>query len=119
MDHSSVINALVRMGCRVSYSRLPHADLHIMVAGNETDDFDGMWRDLFGAKRLHCRPAQFREDSSLLRAEQCPTLSMQDRICSGTRTMLGWIWSKGTIRVLPHKLSTLAIALLPTTMKGL
>ena len=40
-------------------------------------------------------------------------------ICPRTTTVLGWIWQEGSICASPHRISTLAQAKLPTTVKGL
>ena len=40
-------------------------------------------------------------------------------ICPITTTILGWIWSAGSISVSPHKLNPLATADKPSTVKGL
>jgi hypothetical protein len=40
-------------------------------------------------------------------------------ICPVTTTILGWIWSGGSIQVSPHKVTPLATAEPPSTVKGL
>lgn len=40
-------------------------------------------------------------------------------ICPVTTTILGWTWSKGSIQASPHKVSALAVAKPPSTVKGL
>ena len=40
-------------------------------------------------------------------------------ICPITTNILGWIWSAGSIRVSPHKITPLATAAKPLTVKSL
>ena len=40
-------------------------------------------------------------------------------ICPKTTTVLGWIWSEGTLRASPHRMSTLSTCSPPTTVKGM
>lgn len=40
-------------------------------------------------------------------------------ICPVTTTILGWVWTAGSITASPHKVSPIATADLPTTVKGL
>lgn len=40
-------------------------------------------------------------------------------ICPSSTTILGWIWSSGKIRASTHKISPIATATLPSTVKGL
>ena len=40
-------------------------------------------------------------------------------ICPKTTTILGWVWSQGTLKASPHRISTLATCSPPETVKGL
>ena len=40
-------------------------------------------------------------------------------VCPKTTTVLGWIWSEGTLRASPHRMSTLSTCSPPTTVKGM
>ena len=40
-------------------------------------------------------------------------------VCPRTATILGWIWSKGTLQASPHKLATLSSVAPPSTVQGL
>lgn len=40
-------------------------------------------------------------------------------ICPKTTTILGWIWSEGTLSASPHRTATLAACQIPTTVHGL
>ena len=40
-------------------------------------------------------------------------------VCPKTTTVLGWIWSSGTLRASPHRLSALAAVEPPTTVQSL
>ena len=45
--------------------------------------------------------------------------STKTEICPVTTTILGWVWTSGTIAASPHKVSPLASASPPATVKGL
>ena len=40
-------------------------------------------------------------------------------ICPQSTTILGWIWSKGTIHASPHRVATLSTCATPETVRGL
>ena len=40
-------------------------------------------------------------------------------VCPQTTTILGWIWNQGTIKASPHRLTSLTLATVPPTVKGL
>ena len=40
-------------------------------------------------------------------------------ICPKSTTILGWIWSNGTLKASPHKIATLSTCSTPTTVRGL
>ena len=40
-------------------------------------------------------------------------------VCPKTTTILGWIWSEGTLRASPHRMTTLSTCSPPTTVKGM
>lgn len=56
--------------------------------------------------------AKFQENNLRLSARKTV-------ICPKTTTVLGWIWSQGTLSVSPHKINPLATAPPPTTVKAL
>ena len=40
-------------------------------------------------------------------------------VCPKTTTILGWIWSQGTLRASPHRIAALAACSPPSTVKGM
>ena len=47
------------------------------------------------------------------------TLAKKTRVCTKTTTILGWVWTQGTLHASPHRIATLSPCVHPHTVLGL
>lgn len=93
---SRVLGDLIQEGCVAKIAD----DLY--VGGNSPADVLHNWRRvLFLLKHNNLR------------------LSAPKTICPGKATVLGWVWSNGTLQASPHKLAALSTVDPPPTVQGL
>lgn len=94
---SRILGDLIQEGCVAKIAD----DLYI--GGQTPDEVLSNWRRVL----------------TLLQNNNLRLSASKTIICPKTATVLGWIWSSGTLRASPHKLAALSAADPPSTVQGL